>query len=203
MNRKRWLVPSLHSWRGVLKMADFVVSLKQSEYQSSLNALRSYLEEKRTGYLDIALKLPNSAVPVELQMRCRDLYVIGFKGADGWYHFDNEEGGWGKSCGVGSNYNNLAPVTQVTTASVDNLGELASFRSGQKLKTELAVIAVAVISEALRFATVATYFTGLFNGFYKGFPLGPTVPLKALKTKYFLNWDELTKSRSTDVLIKK
>jgi len=184
-------------------VADFVVSLRQHEYQSSLKALRTYLENKRDGYLDIELKLPNSDAPVELQLRCKDVYVIGFKGEDGWYHFDNEEGGWGKSCGVGSNYNALADVKEVTVASVDSLVDLAKFKSGEKLDTKLAVIAAAVISESLRFATVTTYFTGLFNGFYNGIALNQTVPLKDLKQKYFLNWDDLTQKKDTGVLIKK
>ena len=184
-------------------MADFVVSLRSHQYQSSLAALRNYLEKKRIGYLDVLLRLPSSSAEPELQLRCKDLYVIGFKGADGWYHFENEEGGWGRDCGLGANYNHLLPVLQVTAASVDNLSRLVSFHSGQKLQPELAVIAAAVISEALRFATVATYFTGLFNGLYNGFPLNQIVPLDALKQRYFLNWDRLTKSGSTDVLIKK
>jgi ribosome inactivating protein len=72
-------------------MADFVVSLRQHEYQASLGALRTYLENLRHGYLDIELKLPTADTPVHLQLRCSDAYVIGFKGQDSWYHFENEE----------------------------------------------------------------------------------------------------------------
>jgi hypothetical protein len=184
-------------------MANFVVSLRPREYQSSLGALRSYLENLRTGYLDIELRLPNVDTPVHLQLRCSDAYVIGFKGEDRWYHLDKEEGGWGTSCGIGSNYNVLASVGQVTVGSVDKLAELAGFKTGDKLDTKLVVIAAAVISESLRFATVATYFTGLFNGLYNGFALNQTVPVGALKKKYFLNWSDLSRTNAPGVLLKK
>ena len=184
-------------------MADFVVSLREHEYQSSLRALRNHLEQSRVGYLSIGLKLPHSDTPVKLQLRCSDLYIIGFKGKDGWYHFDNEVGGWGQSAGVGSNYNNLADVNNVTAQTVDNLAALSSFQSGTKLDTKLPAIAAAVVSESLRFATVATYFTGLFNGFYNGFPLNQVVPIPDLKKKYFLNWDDLSGKADPGVLIKK
>lgn len=184
-------------------MADFVVSLRKHEYQSSLSALRSYLELTRTGYLDIELKLPNTDTPVHLQLRCADAYVIGFKGQDGWYHFENEVGGWGASCGIGSNYNVLADVEEMTVGSVDGLVSLAKYKSGDKLDTKLVVLAAAVISESLRFATVTTYFTGLFNGFYNGFLLNQAVPSSELKKKYFLNWDNLSKQKDPGVLLKK
>ena len=184
-------------------MADFVVSLRGSEYQGSLGALRDYLQDQRAGYLDVELKLPTSSTPVHLELRCSDAYVIGFKGKDGWYHFDNEEGGWGESCGVGSNYNVLADVPKMTVGSADNLASLASFKSGDKLDTKLIVMAAAVISESLRFATVTTYFTGLFNGFYKEFALNQAVPMDKLKPAYFLNWDTLSQKKDPGVLLKK
>jgi hypothetical protein len=183
-------------------VASFVVSLRQHEYQTSLGALRTYLEETRTGYLEVELKLPTSDTSVHLQLRCSDLYVIGFKGADSWYHFDGEKGGWGASCGVGSNYNVLADVGQMTVGGVNNLGSLAKFKTGEKLDTKLIVTAAAVISESLRFATVTTYFVGLFNGFYNGFALNQAVPSSELKKKYFLRWDELSKQGDPGVLVK-
>ncbi len=184
-------------------MADFVVSLRQHEYQSSLGALRNHLESSRVGALDIELKLPSVDLPVHLQLRCSDAYVIGFNGADGWYHFENEAGGWGSSCGIGSNYNVLGEVGQITVGSVDGLAALAKYKSGEKLDTKLVVIAAAVISESLRFATVTTYFTGLFNGLYNGIPLNQVVPSGDLKKKYFLNWDDLSKKNDPGVLLKK
>ena len=185
-------------------MADFVVSLRQHEYQASLGALRRYLELTRSGYLDIEVKLPSSDTSLHLQMRCSDAYVIGFKGAgDQWYHFENEVGGWGKSCGIGSNYNVLGDVGQMTVGSVDGLVALAKYKPGDKLDSKLIVIAAAVISESIRFATVTTYFTGLLNGLYNGFNLNQAVPSDELKKKYFLNWDNLSKKGDPGVLLKK
>jgi len=184
-------------------MPPVVVSLRRHEYQGTLNALRDQVEGQRVGYLDVELKLPNVNTPVHLQLRCADAYLIGFRGRDGWYHFDGEEDGWGKGCGVGSNYNVLADVGQITVGSVDNLASLANFKSGDVLDTKLIVIAAAVVSESLRFATVATYFTGLFNGMYKEFQLNQVVPAGELKRKYFLNWAELTQKKDPGVLLKK
>jgi hypothetical protein len=82
-------------------MANFVVCLRQRVYQTSLGALRNYLQNLREGYLDIELKLASMETPVHMQLRCSDPYVIGLQGHDGWYHFENEDGGWGKSCGIG------------------------------------------------------------------------------------------------------
>jgi Ribosome inactivating protein len=188
---------------GVFSMADFTISLQKHQYQSSLGALRNYLTNSRVGFLDIEVTLPNGETSIHLQLRCSDVYVIGFKGADGWYHFDNEAGGWGSGCGVGSNYNVLANVQQMTVGSVNNLASLARFKAGSPLDTKLIVTAAAVISESLRFATVTTYFTGLFNGFYKDFSLNQVVPSDQLKRKYFLNWDDLSKKNASEVLLKK
>lgn len=184
-------------------MADFVVSLRQHEYQTSLGALRNCLQNFRQGCLDIDLKLPTVDTPVHLQLRCSDAYVIGFHGQDGWYHFENEEGGWGKSCGIGSNYNALADVAEMNVMSADNLSSLTKYKSGDRLDTKLVVMAAAVISESLRFATVTTYFTGLFNGLYKTFNLVQVVPVAEMKDKYFLHWDALSKKNDPGVLLKK
>ena len=184
-------------------MPTSVVCLRRHEYQGTLNALRDHLESQRVGYVEVELRLPNVNTPVHLQLRCSDAYIIGFRGRDNWYHFDGEKDGWGTSCGVGSNYNVLANVGQITVGSVDNLASLANFKSGDVLDTKLIVIAAAVISESLRFATVATYFTGLFNGMYKEFQLNQIVPAGALKRQYFLNWADLSNSNDPGVLLKK
>lgn len=149
------------------------------------------------------MKLPNVNTPVRLQIRCSDVYVVGFRGRDGWYHLDGEKDGRGKSCGVGSNYNVLADVGQITVGSVDNLASLAHFKSGDALDTKLIVIAAAVISESVRFATVGTYFTGLFNGTYNEFQLNQVVPTDKLKRQYFLNWAEMSQRNLPGVLLKK
>lgn len=184
-------------------MSTVVVSLRRHEYQGTLNALRDQVEDQRVGFLELELKLPNVNTPVHLQLRCSDAYVIGFRGRDDWYHFDDEKDGWGRSCGVGSNYNVLADVGQITVGSIDRLASLANFKAGDALDTKLIVIAAAVISESLRFATVATYFVGLFNGMYKEFQLNQVVPAASLKREYFLNWADMSKKNVPGVLLKK
>ena len=184
-------------------MPPIVVSLRRHEYQGTLNALRNQIDDQRVGYLDVELKLPYVNTEVHLQLRCSDAYIIGFRGQNSWYHFDGEEGGWGTNCGLGSNYNVLPDVGQITVGSVDNLASLANFRSGTVLDGKLIVIAAAVVSESLRFATVATYFTGLFNGMYKEFQLNQVVPSGELKRKYFLNWADLSQKNDPGVLLRK
>jgi hypothetical protein len=181
----------------------FTVKLQKGEYQTSLNILRNHLNLDRTGSLDIEVWLPTNTTRVHLQQRCSNLYIIGFQGAKGkWYHFDGEEGGWGNPCGVGSNYNNLAPVSMMTPDMVDGLSSLSQFEPGAKIDTTLVVIAAAVIAEALRFATVATYFTGLFNGSFGKFDLNQVVPSKELKEKYFVHWSDKSKVNDPEVLLK-
>jgi len=92
---------------------------------------------------------------------------------------------------------------QINVGSVDNLRSLATFRSGSVLDGKLIVIAAAVVSEALRFATVATYFTGLFNGMYQEFQLNQVVPSGQLKRQYFLNWADLSQKNDPGVLLRK
>src|ERR1044071_7078938 len=102
-------------------MCDFLIDLNRGQYMVSLNTLRNFLCNVRQGYLTVCLRPPGTREHVELQMRCSNLYIIGFHGRDGWYHFDGEEGGWGKNCGLGSNYNNLAQVRQVTLDMLSGL----------------------------------------------------------------------------------
>ena len=87
--------------------------------------------------------------------------------------------------------------------SADNLSSLSKYKSGSQLDTRLVVMAAAVISESLRFATVTTYFTGLCNGLYKTFNLNQIVPVGKLKQKYFLHWDALSKKNDAGVLLEK
>ena len=183
-------------------MPPLLVSLRRHEYQGSLNALRNHIDGQRAGYLDVELKLPYVNTPVYLQLRCSDAYIIGFRGQDGWYHLDGEDGR-GANCGLGGNYNVLPDVGQITVGSVDNLASLASFKAGNALDGKLIVTAAAVVSEALRFATVATYFTGLFNGMYKEIQLNQLVPAGELKRQYFLNWADLSEKNDPGVLLRK
>lgn len=184
-------------------MPPILVSLRRHEYQGTLSALRNQIDGQRVGYLDVGLKLPYVNTPVHLQLRCSDAYIIGFRGQDGWYHLDGEEGGWGTNCGLGGNYNVLPEVGQISVGSVDNLASLANFRSGTMLDGKLIVIAAAVVSESVRHATVATYFTGLFNGMYQEFQLNQIVPSGELKRRYFLNWADLSQKNDPGVLLRK
>ena len=163
------------------------INLAPSRYQSSLGSYRTLLEtaSPKSPYLLIALRTPSDVV-VPLQVRHEDAYVIGFKGADGWYVFDDQQGGWGKPCGMKSNYNQLGKVGTVVHKDLDRLGEFSQFKKGSTaLETRLCAILFAVTSEAARFATVATYFTGITNGLDA---LRGGVNFEYLKTTYFNNW---------------
>jgi hypothetical protein len=163
------------------------INLEQGKYQSSVSAYRTLLEDpaNKNPHLLIGLRAPDNSV-VELQVRHEDAYVIGFKGADGWYVFDDQKNGWGKPCGVKSNYNQLGEVGTVVLKDLNRLGELGQFKKGTStLDKRLCAILFAVTSEAARFATVATYFTGMTNGLDA---LKGGVNFEYLKTTYFNNW---------------
>jgi hypothetical protein len=163
------------------------IDLHASKYQASLNAYRNLLETSsvKTPYLLIALRTPADDV-VELQVRQEDAYVIGFKGADGWYVFDDQAGGWGKPCGVKSSYTVLGKVGDVVYKDLESLGEFAAFKKGKTaLDQRLCPILFVVTSEAARFATVATYFVGITN---KLGPLAGGVNFEYLKNTYLNHW---------------
>lgn len=163
------------------------VDLAPGKYQSSLGAYRTLLEtaSPKSPYLLIGLRTPSDGL-VELQVRHEDAYVIGFKGADGWYVFDDQEGGWGKPCGVKSNYNQLGKVGTVTIKDLDKLGEFSQFKKGTStLEKRLCAILFAVTSVGARFATVATYFTGITNQLPA---LQGGVDFEFLKNTYLNHW---------------
>ncbi len=152
-----------------------------------MGSYRTLLENpaNKNPHLLIGLRTPDDAF-VELQVRHEDAYVIGFKGADGWYVFDDQKDGWGKPCGVKSNYNQLGDVGTVVLKDLNRLGEFGQFRKGTStLDKRLCAILFAVTSEAARFATVATYFTGITNGLDA---LKGGVNFEFLKHTYFNNW---------------
>jgi len=140
------------------------VDLNPSKYQSSLNQFLFVLETSvvTSPFLRIAVKTPKAEF-VELQVRHSDAYVIGFYGADGWYSFSDQKGGWGRSCGIGSNYNHLGKVGKVTYSDLQNLGQIAQYKNGEALDKRSVAILILCTSEAARFATVCTYVTGLTN----------------------------------------
>ena len=163
------------------------IVLSSSRYQSSLNAYRTLLENspKSQPYLLVALHTPNDEV-VELQIRLEDAYVIGFKGADGWYCFDDQKGGWGRTCGVSSSYTVLGKVGSIVFSDLNKLSEFSKFKKGSTaLDKRLCAILFTVTSEAARFATVATYFMGIINQLG---PLQGGVDFEYLKSTYLNNW---------------
>ncbi len=170
------------------------IDLAPMKYQSSLQSYRNLLEapSTKTPYLLIGLRTPKGN-GLELQVRHEDAYVIGFKGAGGWYVFDDQKGGWGPPCGVNSNYNQLGKVGTIRYDDLEALGTLAEYKKGSGvLDKRLCAILFAVTSEAARSATVATYFTGLTNsvGTKHAADLqargGPD--FEHLRSTYFLNW---------------
>jgi len=139
------------------------IDLNPLKYQNSLGHFRMLLERASAfPHLRIAVKTPRSEF-VELQVRHSDAYVIGFHGADQWYYFSDQKGGWGTTCGIGSNYNHLGKVGKVTYDDLRNLGQIAEFKIGRALGKRLVATIILCTSEAARFATVCTYVTGLTN----------------------------------------
>jgi hypothetical protein len=168
------------------------VDLGPAKYQESLRHFRTLLEtESAFPYLRIAVKTPRSEF-VELQVRHSDAYVIGFYGADRWYSFSDQKGGWGTNCGIGSNYNHLGKVGKVTYDDLKNLGQISQFKNGSALDKRLIAIIILCTSEAARFATVCTYMTGLTNSV--GTDLSPYLQLSGgidfeyLKETYLQYW---------------
>jgi hypothetical protein len=178
---------------GVPLAVQAVIDLNPRSYQSSMNAFRNLLENAspKVPFLLIAVRTP-SAETVELQVRHENAYVIAFKGADGWYSFDGENGAWGTPCGTGSNYNELGAVGKIVYDDLKKLGELSRFKKGARLDKRLIAILIAVTSEAARFATVATYFTGLTNsvGTDHSPYLQGGVDFEYLKNNYFNQWEK-------------
>ncbi len=81
-------------------------------------------------------------------------------------------------------------VGNITYDDLRSLSALAQFRKGQKLDKRLVAIIIAITSEAARFATVSTYFTGLTNGVGTQYAawLQGGVNFEYLKNHYFNNW---------------
>ncbi len=159
------------------------IELLPSRYQATLNAFRRLVEgTSKSPYVLAAVRTPADEL-LPIQVRHEDLYVIAFKGADSWYTFDDQQGGWGKSCGVGSNYAQLGTVGTVNYQDLVDLGELSRFQKGVVLNKRLCAILFAVVSEASRFATVATYFTGITNQLLPG-----GMNFEFMRSTYFNNW---------------
>lgn len=159
------------------------IDLRPAKYQSSLNAFRNLMEAGGKSHsVLISLRTPADE-KLEVQVRREDLYVIAFKGADGWYNFDDQQDGLGKSCGIGSNYAQLGTVGNVVRQDLVSLAELGRFQKGVAINKRLCAILFAVVSEATRFATAATYFTGMTNNILPG-----GMNFEFMRTTYFNNW---------------
>lgn len=176
------------------------VDLAPSKYQNSLSAYRMLLEARNGDFLRLALSTPAGAV-IGLQVRLSDSYIIAFHGASQWWGFDGEAGAWGPPVGTGCNYNNLGKVGDITLADLTAIGKLASFTKGVELDKRLVAITIAITSEAARFATVATYFTGLTNSILPN----QFVNFEYLKSTYFIHWDKPGENRFVggEILFKK
>jgi hypothetical protein len=168
-------------------------------YQRDIQTLRQHLEQsERKGQITIDFQPPSIHEMVELMMRCSDLYIIGFKGADAWYFLEGDQprGVAGKSTGVSGNYNHLEIVNRAGLSDFKEVNELKNFEKGKMLNKKLVVLVAAAVSEAVRSAIVNTYMTGLVNQCLQ------SVPIEQLKQKYFLYWDDHCTSGNSDVLLK-
>lgn len=158
------------------------IDLRPSSYQSSLNEFRNLVESSsKSPHLLATVRTPNSET-LDIQVRREDIYVIAFKGADSWYNFDDQQEGLGKSCGIGSNYAQLGTVGDIVLQDLNSLAELRRFQKGVPINKRLCAILFAVVSEATRFASAATYFTGMTNG------LVPSMNFEHMREIYFNNW---------------
>jgi hypothetical protein len=177
---------------GIPDAAELTVDLRPLKYQASVNALRSLLEggSSKTPFMRVAVRTPADEF-VEVQLRREDVYIVAFKGADSWYSFAGERGAWGQPSGTGANYNDLGRVGTISYDDLKRLGELSRFRKGERLDKRLIAILIAVTSEAVRMATVATYFCGLANsvGTTHSPYLKGGVDFEYLRRQYFTQWE--------------
>jgi hypothetical protein len=163
-------------------VAQATISLNPGQYQAGQQSFRNVIESLKTSSPPVVVKVVTPTnVDLFVKVRVADLYVVAFYG-DKWYTFDGEDKAYGESCGVGSNYAQLGRVGEVSLDDLKALGALAGFSKGTKVDTRLLAILFAVVSEAARFATISTYFTGITNGL-----LG-TMNFEEMKERYFNNW---------------
>lgn len=162
-------------------VAQVTIDLHAGMYQSTLNGFRDLIESARSKTI-IAMVLTPANARLFVQVRVADIYVIAFYGADGWYTFDDQQDGEGKPCGVGSNYAQLGYVGNIVQQDLISLGSLAEFQKGVAIQKRLLAVLFAVVSEATRFASAATYFTGITNG------VVPGMNFEYMKDLFFNNW---------------
>ena len=185
---------------GIPSVASVVVDLGAGQYQRSISACRQLLEStdgNKIAFLRVCVRSPNGST-LDLQIRALNAYLVGFRGEDQWYSFDGESGGWGPSCGTGSNYNDLGHVGKVNFGDLNEIASLSRFRKGRdSLDKRIIAILIAIVSEAARFATISTYFTGLTNSVgteHSGSLLhaygSSGLDFEYLKREYFTQWEK-------------
>lgn len=167
------------------------IDLGPGRYQLSVDAFRMLLEADGSEFLDVAVRTPKDD-RVHLQVRRQNAYIVGFRGASGWWSFLEESGARGPSCGTGANYNDLGFVGKVTYDDLNALGDISRFAKGARLDKRLLAIIIALTSEAARFATVATHFTALTNsvGTQHSAYMPKSVDFEYLKNTYFKQWEK-------------
>lgn len=166
------------------------IDLNQGKYQTSLNTFSALVRNSDMGPFILAGVRTPTQVLLEIQVRHSDIYVIGFKGADGWYSFEDQPMGWGQSCGVPSNYSQLGTVGTVSLSDLIALGNLAQFKKGSKIDRRLCAILFSVVSEATRFASASTYFTGMTNDLPSQYPGARSITMnfEQMRATYFNHW---------------
>ena len=162
-------------------VAQVTIDLHSGMYQSTLKNFRDLIESAKSKTVTAMVLTPADA-KLFVQVRVADIYVIAFYGADGWYTFDDQQDGEGKPCGVGSNYAQLGYVGNIVLQDLISLGTLAEFSKGIAIQKRLLAVLFAVVSEATRFASAATYFTGITNG------VVPGMNFEYMKALFFNNW---------------
>ena len=184
---------------GIPDRSTLTVDLNPGRYQESIKAFRNLLEStdgNRIPFFRISVRTPKDEY-VDVQIRALNAYLVGFRGEDQWYSFDGETGGWGVSCGTGSNYNDLGHVGRISYDDLIAIGALARFRRRRNtLDKRIIAILIGLLSEGARFATVSTFFTGLTNavGTEHSSSLmsafgSSAMDFEYLKANYFTKWE--------------
>ncbi len=175
------------------------MDLNPGRYQESIAAFRSLLESTdgvKIPFFRISIRTPKDEY-VDVQIRALNAYLVGFRGEDQWYSFNGETGGWGVSCGIGTNYSELGHVGRLGYDDLSAIGTLARFKKRRDtLDKRIIAILIGLLCEGARFATVATFFTGLTNAVGTGHSsalmtaFGSTaMDFEYLKTNYFTKWE--------------
>lgn len=184
---------------GIPDRSSLVVDLNPGQYQASIVAFRNLLEStdgRKIQFFRISVRTPKDEY-VDVQIRALNAYLVGFRGEDQWYAFDGETGGWGVSCGIGSNYNDLGNVGRIAYDDMRGIGALARFKKGRdSLDKRIIAILIGLLCEGARFATVSTFFTGLTNAVRTEHSsalmtaFGSTaMDFEYLKSNYFTKWE--------------